>query len=83
MHPLAVWLISTSQFRERENEDRLMRRQRDARVREAERARDQHWADVLHRRAEQAAQARAVEKAPAPRTVAPTMGAAAAGCATA
>ncbi len=83
MHPLALWLISSSQLRERDREDRLMRRQREARIREAAVARDEHWADVLHRRAEQAAQVRAVQNAPAPRTGAPILGGAAPGCATA
>ncbi len=88
MHPLALWLISTSQLRERDREDRLMRRQREARVREAALARDEHWADVLHRRAEQAAQVRAAQvraaqNAPTPRAETPTIGAATPGCATA
>ena len=87
MHPLALWLISSSQLRERDREDRLMRRQREARIREAAVARDQHWADILHRRAEQAAQLqaaqlRAVQNTTTPRTGAPTLGAAP-GCATA
>lgn len=49
MHPLALWLISASQLRERDSEDRLMRRQREARTREAERVRDGRWASTMHR----------------------------------
>jgi hypothetical protein len=53
MHPLAVWLISSSQLRERDNEDRLMRRQREARSRQVAIARDGRWAAAMHRWAAQ------------------------------
>ncbi len=74
MHPLTLWLINTSQFRERDNEDRMMRRQREARGREAERARDGRWAAALHRWAHQGeaitrASAGAVQASGAPSAV--------------
>lgn len=53
MHPLALWLISSSQLRERDTEDRLMRRQRQAREREIELERDGRWASAMRRWAAQ------------------------------
>jgi hypothetical protein len=53
MHPLALWLISTSQLRERDGEDRLLRRQREARAHELEVARDGRWAATMRRWADQ------------------------------
>ena len=57
MHPLALWLINSSQLRERDNEDRMMRRQREARGREFDVVRDGRWAAALHRWTEEDAAA--------------------------
>lgn len=59
MHPLALWLISSSRLRERDTEDRLMRRQRNARQREVELERDGRWAAAMRRWAAQDEAARA------------------------
>lgn len=66
MHPLALWLISSSQLRERDTEDRLMRRQRHAREREAELERDGRWASAMRRWAAQDEAVRAASRAEAP-----------------
>ena len=87
MHPLALWLISSSQLRERDTEDRLMRRQREARIREVAIARDGRWAAAMHRWAAQDAAVRRGDAdgaaAPAAPAVPAPVAGPALGCATA
>ena len=80
MHPLALWLINSSQFRERDNEDSLMRRQREARGREFDIARDGRWAAAMRRWAEEDA---AVSGGTSPTVTSTTSTPSTLGCATA
>ena len=81
MHPLALWLINSSQFRERDGEDRMMRRQREARGREFDIARDGRWAAAMRRRATE--DAAAAGAAPTATATATTSAPSTLGCATA
>ncbi len=59
MHPLALWLINSSQLRERDDDDRMLRRQREARGRDFDVARDGRWAAAMRRWSEEDAAAAA------------------------
>ncbi|WP_426515835.1 hypothetical protein ACPPVQ_14675 [Diaminobutyricibacter sp. McL0618] len=78
MHPLALWLINSSQFRERDDDDRMLRRQREARGRDFDVARDGRWAAAMRRWSEEDAAAAA-----APATRVATSAPATVECATA
>ena len=72
MHPLALWLINSSQRRERDAEDQMMRRQREAHGQEFDAARDGRWAAAMHRWSEEDAAASAAASPSAPTTSTPS-----------